>query len=204
MIGGRRRSSILHLKLLSRVRLFVTPWTKSMEFSRPEYWNGLPFPSPENIPNPGIEPRLPCPSPSPRAYSNSCPLSQWCHPTISSTVVPSSSCPQSFPASGSFQWVSSPHQVAKVLELHLQHPYITTGETIALTRWTFVSKVTSLLFNMMSRLVITFLPRSKHLLISWLHSLSAVILEPKKIKFVTISIFSLLFAMKYWDQMPWS
>ena len=60
------------------------------------------------------------------------------------------------------------------------HPYMTTGKTIALTRWTFVGKVMSLLFNVLSRLVIAFLPRSKHLLISWLQSPSAVILEPKK------------------------
>ena len=65
--------------------------------------------------------RLPCPSPTPRASSNPCPSSQWCHPTISISVVPFSSCLQSFPASGSFQWVSSSHQVAKVLELQLQH-----------------------------------------------------------------------------------
>ena len=67
---------------------------------------------------------------------------------------------------------------------------MTTGKTIALNRWTFVDKVMSLLFNMLSRLVITFLPRSKHLLISWLQSPSAVILEPKKIKSVTVSIVS--------------
>ena len=66
--------------------------------------------------------------------------------------------------------------------VQLSYPYMTTGKTIALTRWTFVSKVMSLLFNMLSRLVITFLPRSKHLLISWLQSPSAVILEPPKIK----------------------
>ena len=64
--------------------------------------------------------------------------------------------------------------------VQLSHPYMTTGKTIALTRRTFVGKVISLLFNMLSRLVITFLPRSKHLLISWLQSPSAVILEPKK------------------------
>ena len=64
--------------------------------------------------------------------------------------------------------------------IHLLHPYMTTGKTIALTRWTFVGKVMSLLFNMLSRLVIASLPRSKLLLISWLQSLSAVILEPKK------------------------
>ena len=67
---------------------------------------------------------------------------------------------------------------------------MTIGKTIALTRRTFVGKVMSLLFNMMSRLVITFLPRSKHLLISWLQSPSAVILEPKKVKSVTVSIVS--------------
>ena len=67
---------------------------------------------------------------------------------------------------------------------------MTTGKTIALIRWTFVGKVMSLLLNMLSRLVITFLPRSKHLLISWIQSLSAMILEPKKIKSATISIFS--------------
>ena len=74
--------------------------------------------------------------------------------------------------------------------VQLSHPYMTTGKTIALTRWTFVDKVISLLFNILSRLVITFLPRSKRLLISWLQSPSAVILEPKKIKSVTVSIVS--------------
>ena len=69
----------------------------------------------------------------------------------------------------------------------LSHPYMTTGKTIALTRRTFVGKVISLLLNMLSRLVITFLPRSKHLLISWLQSPSAVILEPPKIKSDTVS-----------------
>ena len=74
--------------------------------------------------------------------------------------------------------------------VQLSHPYMTTGKTIALTRWTFVGKVISLLFNMLSRLVIAFLPRSKHLLNSWLQSPSALILEPKKIKLVTVSIVS--------------
>ena len=87
--------------------------------------------------------------------------------------------------------------------VQLSHPYMTTGKTIALTIWTFVGKVMPLLFNTLSRFIIASLPRSKCLLISWLQSLSAVILEPKKIKSVTISIFS-LFAMKWWDQMPWS
>jgi len=65
--------------------------------------------------------RPPCPSPTPGVYSNPCPLSPWCHPTISSSVIPFSSCPQSFPASDLFKWISSLHQVAKVLEFQLQH-----------------------------------------------------------------------------------
>ena len=71
--------------------------------------------------------------------------------------------------------------------VQLSHPYMTTGKTIALTRWTFVDKVMSLLLNMLSRLVIIFLPRSKSILISWLQSPSAVILEPPKIKSATVS-----------------
>ena len=90
------------------------------------------------------------------------------------------------------------HHSSKVSILHcsafftvqLSHPYMTTGNTIALTRWTFVDKVVSLFFNMLSRLVITFLPRSKRLLISWLQSPSAVILEPPEIKSVTVSTVS--------------
>ena len=72
----------------------------------------------------------------------------------------------------------------------VHHPYMTTEKNIALTRWTFVGKVMSLLSNMLSRLVITFLPRSKHLLISWLHSPSEVILEPEEIKSLTTSTVS--------------
>ena len=179
-----------------------------------------------------------CPSPTPRVYPNSCPSSWWCHPTISSSVIPFSSCPQSFPASRSFpmQRVSSSHQVrfqlqhpsfqwilradlmdwldllavqgthksllqhhsskasilwhSAFLVVQRSHPYMLTGKTIALTRRTFVGKVISLLFNMLSRLVITFLPRNMHLLISWLQSPSAVILEPKKIKSATVSTVS--------------
>ena len=177
--------------------------------------------------------RLPCPSPTPRAYSNSCPLSWWCHPAISSSVVPFSSCLQSFPASGSFQmsqfftsggkstgvsasasvlsneysglisfrmdWLDLlavqgtlksllQHYSSKASILwhsalfivQLSHPYMTTGKTKALTRWTFVGKVKSLLFSMLLRFVIAFLPRSKCLLIPWLQSPSAVILKPPK------------------------
>ena len=181
-----------------------------------------------------------CPSPIPKVYLNSCPLSWWCHPTISSSVVPFSSCLQSFPASASFQlsqlFTSGGHSIgvsalASVLPMNTQdwsplgwtgwislqskelsrsllqhhiseasvlrhsafftvqlsHPYTTIGKTIALTRRTFVGKVMSLLFNMLSRLVITFLPKSKHLLISWLQPPSAVILEPQKINSATVS-----------------
>ena len=163
--------------------------------------------------------RPPCPSPTPGVHPNLCPLSRCCHPTISSSVVPFSSCLRSFPASGSsqmnqlftsggqygsFSFSISPtneysglisfrmdwfdllavqgtlkslqHHSSKASILRcsaffivqLSHPYMTTGKTIVLTRRTFVGKVMSLLFSMLSRLVITFLPRSKHLLISWL------------------------------------
>ena len=166
----------------------------------------------------------PCLSPTSRVYSDSHPLSQWCHPTISSSVVPFSSHLQSFPVSRSFpmsqffasggpkywsfsfsispskdlpglisfrmDWLdllavqgtlksllqhhsskASILQCSAFFIVQLSHPYMTTGKTIALTRWTFVGKVMSLLFNMLYNLVIGFLPRSKHLLISWLQSL---------------------------------
>ena len=168
--------------------------------------------------------RLLCPLPTPGACSNSSPLSQWCHPTISSSVVPFSSCLQPFPASGSFpmsQFFSSGGQrigaSASVLPMNIQdwfpfgwtgwnsllcnglskppiiwcsaffivqhsHPYMTTWKDITFTRWTFVGKVTSMLFNMLSRLVIALFPSNKHLLISWLQLLSVLILESRKIK----------------------
>ena len=90
--------------------------------------------------------------------------------------------------------------------VQLSHSYMTTGKTIALTRWTFVGKIMSLLFNMLFRFVIAFLPRSKHLLISWLQSLSTMILEPKKIKSVPASTFPLpicieVHATKFMDAM---
>ena len=84
-------------------------------------------------------------------------------------------------------WKASVLRSSAFFIVQLSHPYMTTGKTIALTRQTFVGKVMSLLFNMLSRLVITFLPRSKHLLISWLQSPSAVIFKPKRIKSATIS-----------------
>ena len=140
----------------------------------------------------------------PGACSNSCPSSGWCYPTISSFVVSFSSRLQSFPASGSFpmsqffpiRWpkswnfsfsISPSNDIQDSFPLgctgwvQLSYPCMTTGETISLTRRTFVGKVMYLLFNMLSRLVITFIPRSKCLLISWLQSPSAVILELPKI-----------------------
>ena len=84
-------------------------------------------------------------------------------------------------------WDRKESDMSKQLTLSLSHPYLTTGKTIAVTIQTFVSKVMSLLFNVLSRLVIAFLPRSKCLLISWLQSQSTLILEPKKIKSATVS-----------------
>ena len=84
------------------------------------------------------------------------------------------------------------------------HPHLTTGKPIALTIWTFVGKVVSLLLNMLYSFVIAFLPRSKSLLVLWLQSPSAVILEPKKENMSLLPSFPHLFAMKWWDQMPWS
>ena len=161
-------------------------------------------------------PRLPCISPTLRACSNSCTASQWCHPTISSSVIPFSSSPQSFPASeyipvshtrwlkywnfsfsisipnkysglisfrmdwfdlavqGTFKSLLQHHSSkAPILQrssffiVQFSHPYMTTGKTITLTRQTFVGKVMSLLFNILSGLIIAFLARSKRLLISY-------------------------------------
>ena len=100
-----------------------------------------------------------------------------CSPTFKSLLQPHSS-------------KASILQCSAFFTVQLSHPHMTSGKGIALTRWTFVGKVTSLLFNMLSRLVIPFLPRSKRLLISWLHSPSAVIFEPPKIKSDTISTVS--------------
>jgi len=94
-----------------------------------------------------------------------------------------------------FKWVSSFLRRSAFFTVQLSHPYMATGKIIALTRWTFVDKLMSLLFNMLPRLVITFLPRSKRLLISWLQSPSAVILEPKKICLTLFSVFAHLFPM---------
>ena len=88
--------------------------------------------------------------------------------------------------------------------VQLSYSYMTTGKTIALTRWTFVGKETSLLFNMLSRLIIAFLPRCEHLLISWLQSPFGVILETKKIKSLTVSTVSPSICLEMMGLMPWS
>ena len=187
--------------------------------------------------------RLLCPSPTPGACSNSCPSGQWCHPTISSSVIPFSSCLQSFPASGSFPMShlfslggqnNGASASSSVLPINIQdwfpsgltglislqskglsrvffnttgqkHQFLRaqpslwsnthihtwlTGKTTALTRQTFDGKVMSLLFNTLSRFVTAFLPRSKHLLISWLQSPFAVTVEPRKIKSASASTVS--------------
>ena len=134
--------------------------------------------------------RPPYPSPTIGVYSDPCPLSRWCHPTISSRM----DCLDLLAVQGSLKSLLQHHSSkASILQcsaffiVQHSHPYMTTGKTIALTRRTFVDKVMSLLFNMLFRLVITFLPRSKHLLISWLQSPSAVILETRKIKPAIVS-----------------
>ena len=105
-----------------------------------------------------------------------------------------------------FQNYSSKASVLQcpVFMVQRSHLYMTAGKTTALTRWTFVGKAMSLLFNMLFRLVITFLPRRTCLSGSWPQLPLAVFLEPKKIKPYTASVFPLLFAMKWWDRMPWS
>ena len=112
---------------------------------------------------------------------------------------------------GTFKSLLQHHNSKSSILLHsaffivqLSHPIMTTGKTIALTRCTFVGKVMSLLLNTLFSFVIAFLPRSKHLLISWLHSPSAVIWSPRKWSLSLLPLFLHLFAMKWWDWMLWS
>ena len=200
-------SSFSSVQFLSRVPLFVTPWTTARQAS-------LPITNSQSLPKlMSIEsvmpsnhlilyrPLLLLPSifPSIRVFSNESTLRMrwpkyW---SFSFSISPSNEHPE--PISFRMDWLdllavqgtlksllsnihgskSSILHHSAFFTVQLSHPYMTTGKTIALTRQTFVGKVMSLLLNMLSRLVITFLPRSKHLLISWLQSPSAVILEPK-------------------------
>ena len=202
--------TIVVVQLFSHVQLFLTPWTAAHQasLSFTVSWS----------------------------CSNSCLLMWWCHPTISSSVVPFSSCLQSLQESGSFprsQFFTPGGQSVGVLPENIQdwfplgwtgwislqsrelsrvfsnttvqkhqffgtqpslwfntHLYMSTGKKHSFDYMDFVSKVMSLLFNVLSKLVTAFLPRSMHLLISRLQSQSAMILEPKKIKSVTVSIAS--------------
>ena len=152
---------------------------------------------------------LPSISPSVRVFSNESALSiRWPkYWSFSFTISPSNEHPgltsfrmdwmDLFAAQGTLKSLLQHHSSkASILQrsafftVQHSHPYVTTGKTIALTRWTVLDKVMSLLLNMLSKLVITFLPRSKRLLISWLQSPSAVILEPRKIKSATVSAVS--------------
>ena len=193
---------------LSRVRLFVTPWTAALQasLSITSSWSLLKLMFIESVmpSNHLILCRalllLPSTYPSIRVFSNESVLrirwpKYW---SFSFSLSPSDEHPGLI--SFRMDWLDllavSPRTLKSLLQLHsskvsilwhsaffidqISHPYMTTGKNIALTRQTFVDKVMSLLFNMLSRLVITFLPRSKCLLISWLQSPSAVILEPQK------------------------
>ena len=209
--------TISSVQLLSRVWLFVTPGTAARQASL-SITNSQSPPRPMSIESvmPSSHlifccPLLLLPSifPSIRVFSNESALcSRW--PKYWSFIA-SISPSNEYPGLISFRmdWLDLlavqgtlksllQHHSTKVsilrcsafLTVQLSDPYMTTGKTIALTRRTFVGKIMSLLFNMLSRLVITFLPRSKHLLISWLQSPSAVILEPPKIKSDTVSTVS--------------
>ena len=194
---------------LSRVRLFATPWSTARQASLfiTNFWSSpklmcieLVMPSNHLILCCPLLLLLPIP-PSIKIFSNESILHMrwpkyW---NFSLNISPSNEHPElvSFrmdwldllAVQGTLKGLLQHHSSkASILQhsaffiFQLLHPYMTTGKTIALTRWTFVGKVMSLLLNMLSRLVITFLPRSKHLLISWLQSPSAVILEHPKIK----------------------
>ena len=205
------------VQLLSRVQLFATPWiaARQASLSITNSRSSLKLTSIESVmPSSHLilcHPLLlllPIP-PSIRLSSNESTLRMrwpkyW---SFSISIIPSKEHPG--PISFRMDWLDLlavqgtlknllQHHSSKAsilwcsafFTVKLSHPYMTTGKTIALTRRTFVGKVMSLLFNMLSRLVITFLPRSKHLLISWLQSPSAVSLEPPKIKSDTVSTVS--------------
>ena len=201
------------VQLFSRVRLFETPWTAVCQASLSSTNSQSP-PKPMSIesmmPSNHLilcRPLLLLPPifPSIRVFSNeSALLIRWPkYWSISFSISPSNEHPglisfrmdwlDLLAVQGTVKSLQRHTSKASILRpsafftVQLSHPYMTTGKTIALTRWTFAGKVMSLLFNMLSRLVITFLPRSKCLLVSWLQSPSAVILEPRKIKSATVS-----------------
>ena len=216
------------VQLLSRVRLFATPWIAAHQasLSIPNSQSSLRLTSIESVmPSSHLilcHPLLLLPPipPSIRVFSNESALrirwpKYW---SFSFSICPSNEHPglisfrmdwlDLLAAQGTLKSLLRHHsskalilQCSAFFTVQLSHPYMTTGKTIALARQIFVGKVISLLLNMLSRLVITFLPRNKRLLISRLWSPSAVILEPRKIKSATVSpsIYH-----DWWDWMPWS
>ena len=208
---------ICSVQLLSHIRLFATPWTTAHQafLSITNSWSPPKPMSIESVmPSNHLilcHPLLLLPSifPSIRVFSNESALcirwpNYW---SFSFNISPSNEHPG--PISFRIDWLdllavqgtlksllqhhsskASILQCSAFFIVQLSHPYLTTGKTVALTRWTFVGKAMPLLLNMLSRLVITFLPRSKRLLISWLQSPSTVILEPQKIKSATVSTVS--------------
>jgi len=222
-IAGRNIYQIRSDQSLSRVRIFATPWTAALQasLSITNSQSSLRLTSIESVMPSShlilchpllLQPPIP---PSIRVFSNESTLCMrwpkyW---SFSFSIVPSKGHPGLI--SFRMDWLdllAVQGTLKSLLQYHsskasvlwcsafcivqLSHPYMATEKTITLTRWTFISNVMSLPFNMLSRLVITFLPRCKRLLISWLRSPSAVILEPEKIKPDTVSIVSPLF--------PWS
>ena len=221
-------SQFSSVQSLSHVRLFATPWTEARQASL-SITNSRSSPKPMSIESvmPSnylilCRPLLLLPSvfPSIRVFSNESALrirwpKYW---SCSFKISPTNEHPglisfrmnwlDLLAVQGTLKSLLQHHSSKASMLRHsaffivqLSHPYMTRGKTIALTRWTCVDKVMSLLFNMLSRLVITFLPRSKRLLISWLRSPSAVIIEPPKIKSATVSPS---ICHEWWDQMPWS
>ena len=216
---------------LSCVWLFATPWIAARQASLSiTNFQSLPKPMPIELVMPSsplflCHPLLLLPPilPSIRVYSNESTLpTRWQkYWSFSFSISPSNEHPglisfrmdwlDLLAVQGTLKSLLQHHsskasvfQCSAFFTVQLSSPYMTTGKTIALTRRTFVGKVMSLLLNMMSRLVITFLGRSKRLLISWLQSPSAVILEPPKIKSDTVSTVSPSVSHEVMGQMPWS
>ena len=218
------------VQLLSHVRLFVTPWTAECQASL-SITNSQSLP--KLMPIESVMPSnhlilchplllLPSVLPSMRVFSSESFLRirrpKCC--SFSFSISPSNE--YSGLISFRIDWIDLlaiqgtckslvQHRSSKASIWHtaffivqVSHPCMTTGKTIALTRWTFVGKVMSLLFNMLSRLVMAFLSRSMHLLISWLQLPSTVILEPKKMNSITVSTFSPSICHEWWDWIPWS
>ena len=223
MVVSELPLSVNSVQLLSHAWLFVTPWTVACQAS--VYINNsqslLKFMCIESVmPSNHLilcHPLLLLPSifPRIRVFSTESVLcirwpKNW---SFSFSISPSNEysglisfrmdCLDLFAVQGTLKSLLQHHsskasllQHSALFIIQLSHPYMTTGKTIALTSWTFVGKVTSLLFNMLSRFVIAFLPRSKHLLISWLQSPSAVILEPKNVVYHCFHCLPIYF--------PWS